>query len=73
MDGCNRINRQSPEGRAADAKDDLERKPADAGELDQECDDSVDDGERVELNIREDTGVRQMLGAHMDNHTRALK
>ena len=73
MDGCNRIYRQSPEGRAADVRDKLERKPVDTGKLGQECDDSVEDEGRLELNIREDTGVRQMFGAHLDDHTPALR
>ncbi len=33
-------------------RNDLERKPVDAGKLDHDCDGSVDDGGRLELNIR---------------------
>lgn len=73
MEGCNRINRQSPEGRAADVRDNFECKPVDTGKLGQEFDDSVEDEGGLELNIRDDTAVRQMLGAHLDDQTPALK
>ena len=73
MDGWSRINRQSPDGRAADERDDLERKPLGTGKLSQECDDRVDDGGTLVLNMREDAVTRQMLGARMDDHKHALK